>query len=76
MAFSKRLDASVMAAEAKVQEDTPAFTALQDATGPVEKSGPKRAQICFAFLFLAFLATSAWILSTSGEYKSIVKNAA
>ena len=54
-------------AEAKVQEDTPAFTTLQPATVPVKKSGPKRAIICLIFLFLAFLATTAYIIHREGH---------
>ena len=54
-------------AEAKVQEDTPAFTTLQPATVPVKKSGPKRAIICFIFLFMAFLATTAYIIHREGH---------
>lgn len=54
--------AQLQQAEMKVQEETPAFTTLQSATVPVLKAGPKRAQICLIFLFLAFLATTAWIL--------------
>ena len=49
-------------AEAKVQEDTPAFTLLQPATVPIRKAGPKRSVICLAFLFLAFLATTLWTI--------------
>ena len=52
----------VLAAEAKVQEETPAFTTLQSATVPVVKAGPSRGKICLTFLFLAFIGTSVWIL--------------
>ncbi len=54
-------------AEAKVQEDTPAFTLLQPATVPVKKAGPKRAITCLAFLFLAFLATALWSIHREGH---------
>ena len=64
--------AQLLAAEAKVQEDTPAFTTLQSATVPVLKSGPKRAQICLSFLFLAFLATTAWILYKENDLKPLL----
>ena len=64
--------AQLMAAEAKVQEDTPAFTTLQSATVPVRKSGPKRAQMCLVFLFLAFLGTTAWILYKEDDLKSLL----
>lgn len=54
-------------AEAKVQEDTPAFTLLQPATVPIRKAGPKRSMICLALLFLAFLATSLWAIHREGH---------
>jgi uncharacterized protein involved in exopolysaccharide biosynthesis len=64
--------AQLMAAEAKVQEETPAFTTLQSATVPVLKSGPKRARICLLFLFLAFLATTVWILYKEDDLKPLL----
>ena len=59
--------AQLRLAAAKVQEDTPAFTTLQPATVPVKKSGPKRAQTCILFLFLAFLATTVYIIHREGH---------
>ena len=64
--------AQLLAAEAKVQQDTPAFTTLQSATVPVKKTGPKRAQMCLIFLFLAFLATTAWILYKENDLKPLL----
>ena len=54
-------------AEAKVQENTPAFTLLQPATVPIKKAGPKRAKICLIFLFLAFLLTSVYAIHREGH---------
>lgn len=54
-------------AEAKVQEETPAFTTLQPATVPIQKAGPSRAKTCLAFLFLAFIATTVWIIHKEGH---------
>ncbi len=59
--------AQLQMAEAKVQEDTPAFTLLQPATVPVRKAGPKRAIICLALLILAFLATALWSIHREGH---------
>ena len=53
--------AQLRMAEAKVQENTPAFTLLQPATVPVKKEGPKRARMCLVCLFLAFLALTVWV---------------
>lgn len=64
--------AQMLAAEAKVQQETPAFTTLQSATIPVKKAGPGRAKICIVFLFLAFLATSAWILYKEDDLKPLL----
>ena len=64
--------AQLLAAEAKVQEETPAFTTLQSATVPVKKAGPSRAKMCLIFLFLAFLGTTAWILYKEDDLKSLL----
>ena len=61
-------------AEAKVQEETPAFTTLQPATVPVEKAGPRRAIICLGCAFLAFVITTLYILFREDEYLTSVLN--
>ena len=53
--------AQLQLAEAKVQEETPAFTILQPATVPVKKDGPKRAVLCLMSLFLACMGTTIWV---------------
>lgn len=68
----QQVAAQLLAAEAKVQEETPAFTTLQSATVPVKKSGPKRAQMCLIFVFLAFLGTTAWILYKEDDLKQLI----
>ena len=64
--------AQLKQAEMKVQQETPAFTTLQSATVPVRKSGPKRAQMCLIFLFLAFLGTTAYILHKEDDLKPLL----
>ena len=64
--------AQLKQAEMKVQQETPAFTTLQSATVPVLKAGPKRAQMCLIFLFLAFLGTTAWILYKEDDLKPLL----
>jgi uncharacterized protein involved in exopolysaccharide biosynthesis len=64
--------AQLLAAEAKVQQETPAFTTLQSATVPVQKEGPKRTRMCLIFLFLAFLGTTAWILYKEDDLKPLL----
>ena len=68
----QQVAAQLLAAEAKVQEETPAFTTLQSATVPVKKTGPKRAQMCIIFVFLAFLGTTAWILYKEDDLKPLL----
>ena len=64
--------AQLQQAEMKVQQETPAFTTLQSATVPVRKTGPKRAQMCLIFLFLAFLGTTAYILHKEDDLKPLL----
>ena len=68
----QQVAAQLLAAEAKVQQETPAFTTLQSATVPVLKAGPKRAQMCLIFLFLAFLGTTCWILYKEDDWKPLL----
>ncbi len=68
----QQVAAQLLAAEAKVQQETPAFTTLQSATVPVLKAGPKRAQMCIIFVFLAFLGTTAWILYKEDDLKQLL----
>ena len=67
-----QIAAQLLAAEAKVQENTPAFTTLQSATVPVKKAGPKRGRICLIILLFAFLGTSAWILYKEDDIKPLL----
>lgn len=62
----------LQAAEAKVQEETPAFTTIQSATVPVEKAGPARAKRVLIFLFLAFIGTTAWAFHKEGDLKPLL----
>lgn len=64
--------AQLQQAEMKVQQETPAFTTFQSATVPVLKAGPKRAQMCLIFLFLAFLGTTGWILYKEDDLKPLL----
>ena len=57
----------VQLAEAKVQEETPAFTLLQPPTVPVKKTGPKRTIFCLVWLFLATIGITLYIFHKSGD---------
>lgn len=68
----QQLAGQVQQAEMQVQEATPAFTTLQNATVPVKKAGPVRSKIVLIFLFLAFLVTSVWCFHKDGNLKPIL----
>lgn len=63
--------AQLQLAEAKVQEDTPAFTLLQPATVPIKKAGPKRSRTCLLLLFLAALAITIFVWNKEGHLKAL-----
>ncbi len=66
------LNAQVIAGQAKVQEETPAFTTLQSATVPLRKDGPKRSQIVLIWLLLATLCTTAWAWYKEDQLKTLL----
>ena len=63
--------AQLQMAEAKVQEETPAFTILQPAFVPVKKAGPKRFLLCFIILFLSFGVTTIFLLYKGNRLSSL-----
>lgn len=68
----QQLVSQVQQAEMRVQEATPAFTTLQNATVPVKRSSPVRKRIVLVFLFFAFVATSAWCFHKEGDLKPLL----
>ena len=70
----EQISGQLMAAEAKVQEATPAFTTLQPASVPIKKAGPKRGIICLAFLFLAFIGTTLYCFHKEGDLIPLMKS--
>lgn len=52
----------VQLAKAKVQENTPVYATVSPATVPIKPASPKKPMILIGFVFLAFVASSAWIL--------------
>lgn len=52
----------VQIAKAKVQEQTPVYATVSPATVPIKPSAPRKVLILVGFVFLAFVACSAWIL--------------
>lgn len=61
MSSYNAMQAQYLAARAKVQEQTPAFTILRAPSVPVKPSGPKRMIFVAAMLFLATIGTSLYI---------------
>lgn len=68
-----QMAAQLQLAEAKVQEETPAFTMLQPPSVPVKKTGPNRAMFCFNFLFLAAIITIVYIFHKEGDLLPLLK---
>lgn len=52
----------LQAAKAKVQENTPVYAIVTPATVPIKPAAPRKAMILIGFIFLSFVACSAWIL--------------
>ena len=67
-----RVAQQMQIAEAKVQEETPAFTTLQSATVPIRKAGPARAKMVLIFLFLAFFGTTVYVLHKEKQLKPLL----
>ena len=64
-----QLLARVQSAEAKVEERTPVFTTLQNASVPVKHAGPKRVFMVLGALFLAFIVTTLVLISRDKHVK-------
>lgn len=67
--------AQLQAAEAKVQEETPVFTTLQNATVPIQKTGPSRSKLVILYCFLLGLITCIYVLYKEGYMILLVKQA-
>lgn len=65
--------AQLQLAEAKVQEETPAFTTLQPATVPIQKEGPKRTRNVLIFMFLALVSTVFYTIHKEGHLIPLLK---
>ena len=65
--------AQLQAAEAKLQEETPAFTTLQNVTVPLQKAGPRRSRIVLLYCFLVGLITCIYVLHKDGYLIPLIK---
>ncbi len=52
----------VQQAQAKVQENTPAFTVIQQAVVPIQASSTPRSMMVLGFMVLGILCDAAWVL--------------
>lgn len=57
------IKSQMQAAQAKLQEATPAFTVIESASVPFKPAGPKRMFISIAMMVLSFFVLSAWLLA-------------
>ncbi len=67
-----QVSAQLKMAEAKVQENTPAFTLLQPATVPVKKAGPRRVLLILIFLMLSGIVTTVFVLYKEDRLLSLL----
>ena len=67
----QQIASQLLAAEAKVQQETPAFTLLQPASVPIKKAGPSRKNIVFIFLFLALIVATIYVIYREDHFKTI-----
>ena len=56
------MNTQMLAARAKLQEATPAFTIIESASVPNKPAGPKRMLISIVMMMLSFLVLSGWYL--------------
>lgn len=61
----------VQVAKAKVQENTPVYATVTPATVPIRPTSPRKPLILIGFVFLSFVACSAWILFGKPLYEEM-----
>lgn len=59
------MNTQLQAADAKLQESTPAFTVIESASVPTKPAGPKRMIISICVMLLAFFVLSSHLLARS-----------
>ena len=67
------VSAQLLAAQAKVQETTPAFTTLERATVPMWIAGPNRRLIVILCTFLAFVFVTVWVMYKANIFRPLFK---
>lgn len=56
------MNTQLQAAQAKLQEATPAFTIIESASVPTKPAGPKRMIISIAMMIMSFFVLTGWLL--------------
>lgn len=67
------LSAQLLAAQAKVQQDTPAFTTLERATVPGGKTGPNRRLVVTLCTVMAVILLTLWVIYKEGEFEPMFR---
>lgn len=67
-----QIAAQLQLAEAKVQEETPAFTTLQPASVPVRKAGPNRKVIVLALFLFSLIVITVYVLMKEQDLKAFI----
>ena len=52
----------IQAAQVKLQEKTPVFSIIQNASIPVKPSGTPRSYIVIVYIFIGFIIDTFWVL--------------
>ena len=68
-----QVSAQLQMARAKVQEEKPAFAVLEPASVPLIPSGTSRKMILLGFVFMGFVAVSAWILVIKNIWQIVLQ---
>jgi len=66
------LNAQVIDAKAKVQQETPAFTTLQSATVPLYKDGPVRSKMVLFTMIIVAVIISLYVLYKEDQLKPLL----
>lgn len=61
------IKSQMQAAQAKLQEATPAFTVIESASVPTKPAGPKRMIISILMMIMSFFVLSGWLLVKAKE---------
>ena len=64
-----QLNTQLQAADAKIQERTPAFSTIQEASVPLKASSTPRSFIVLIYAFLGIFCDVLWVLFIKDKFK-------